>query len=215
MEMEINGKLNEVYPDMKRGVLGGTFDPIHNGHLKIAEEAVYSLDLDEVIFIPAAKPPLRPGGAVAEAVHRLRMVCLAIDSMPKYKISTVEMDRGGPSYTVDTIEELRCRLGGAIYFILGWDSLDEIPKWHDPVRLVTMCRLVAVPRPDYPRPDLNRIETLVPGLKESVIMLEGPLVNISASDIRRRIAHGLSVSHLVPGAVANYIKERGLYYSSG
>jgi nicotinate-nucleotide adenylyltransferase len=213
MGMDVNGK-NEGHPDMRRGVLGGTFDPIHNGHLKIAEEAACGLDLDEVIFVPAAKPPLRPGGAVAEARHRLRMVCLAIDSIPKYKISTVEMDREGPSYTVDTIEELRQSLGGEIYFILGWDSLEEIPKWHDPLRLVTMCHLVAVPRPGYPKPDLNKIETLVPGLIKSTMVLEGPLINISASDIRSRIARGLSIGHLVPRAVADYIKERGLYTRS-
>jgi len=198
---------------MKSGVLGGTFDPIHNGHLKIAGEVAGKLSLDEVIFVPAGRPPLRPGGPVAEGEHRVRMVCLAVDNIPGYKVSTLEMDRIGMSYTVDTIAELRGRLGHGIYFIMGWDSLDELPRWRDPVRLASLCRLVAVPRSGYPRPDLNALDSLVPGLKKSIIMLEEPLIDISSSDIRGRIARGQSINHLVPRAVVDYIGEQGLYAS--
>jgi len=141
------------------------------------------------------------------------MIRLAINDKPCYRLSTVEIERAGPSYTVDTIAQLRSQLGDrdGLLFILGWDSLAELPRWREPARLVSMCRLVAVPRPGCPLPDLRSLEVLVPGLTRSVILLKAPRVDISASEIRRRVAQGLPVRHLVPGPVADYIREWGLY----
>jgi nicotinate-nucleotide adenylyltransferase len=198
---------------MKSGVLGGTFDPIHNGHLTVAEEVKRRLGLDEVIFVPAGSPQLRAQTPLSAAAHRAQMVRLAIAGKPGYRLSPVEIERAGPSYTVDTINQLWAQLGpeDELFFILGWDNLAELPRWHQPARLVKACSLVAVPRPGYSRPDLEPLEALVPGLTESLVMLTAPRVDISASLVRERVGRGLSVRELVPGPVADYIQEQGLY----
>jgi nicotinate-nucleotide adenylyltransferase len=198
---------------MKSGVLGGTFDPIHNGHLAVAEEVRRRLSLDEVIFVPAGRPWLRSKTPLSAAAHRVQMVRLALADRPYCKLSLVEIERAGPSYTVDTINQLRTQLGrrAELYFILGWDNLAELPRWHEPQRLVKSCSLVAVPRPGVARPDLKPLKALVPGLSESLILLPAPQVDISASRVRERVARGFSVRQLVPGPVADYIREQGLY----
>jgi nicotinate-nucleotide adenylyltransferase len=201
---------------MKKGVLGGTFDPIHNGHLAVAAEVRLELSLDEVIFVPARCPRLKPASPVATPEQRVHMVRLAISGSPYYRLSTVEVERPGPSCSVDTVAELRGQLDkdSELYFILGQDNLAELPRWREPERLVRICRLVAVPRPGHPLPDLKALETSVPGLAESLILLKAPHIDISASDIRQRVSRGLPIGRLVPGAVANYIEERGLYTSA-
>jgi len=198
---------------MNIGVMGGTFDPIHNGHLIVAEEVRTRLDLAEVLFVPAGQPWLKPDSPVSAAEHRVEMVRLAIANKPYFKLSTTEIERAGSSYTVDTIAELQGRLGAGdeLFFILGWDSLAELPKWKEPSRLIKMCRLVAVPRPGYPIPDLNALEALIPGLSQKVIVMGKPEIDISASDIRNRIAQGLSIHHLVPEPVERYISRNKLY----
>jgi nicotinate-nucleotide adenylyltransferase len=200
---------------MKKGVLGGTFDPIHNGHLAVAEEVKRRLGLDEVIFVPAGKPQLRMNTPLSAAAHRVQMVRLAIADRPYCKLSLVEIERAGPSYTVDTINQLRAQLGpkDELLFILGWDNLAELPRWHEPRQLVRACSLVAVPRPGYGLPDLKPLKALVPGLAASLILLDAPQVDISASLVRERVGRGLSVRHLVPGPVADHIQEQGLYAS--
>ena len=141
------------------------------------------------------------------------MVLLAISGKPCYRLSSEEIERAGPSYTVDTIAQLRSQIeeGDELFFILGWDNLAELYRWREPNRLISMCRLVAVPRPGGPLPDLNSLEVLIPGLTGNVILLKSPRVDISASEVRLRVAQGLSVRHLVPGPVADYIREQGLY----
>ena len=198
---------------MKIGVLGGTFDPIHNGHLVVAEEVRVRLNLGEILFVPAGQPQLRANNPILAAEHRVQMVRLAITEKSHCKLSTVEIERVGPSYTVDTIAELRRQVGSQdeFFFILGWDNLAELPKWREPWRLVKMCCLVAVPRPGSPLPDLRSLEVQVPGLAGRVIVLDSPRVDISASEIRQRVACGLSIGHLVPEPVAQYIREHGLY----
>ena len=198
---------------MNIGVLGGTFDPIHRGHIMVAEEARARLDLAEVLFMPAAQTPLKEGTSISAAAHRVQMVCLAIADYPYFKLSAIEIDRPGPSYTVDTIGELRDKLGTEheIFFIVGWDSLVQLPRWKEPSRLIQMCRLVAVPRPGFPRPALKNVETSIPGLSESVIILDEPEVDISATEIRERVAKGLSIRHLVPEPVDEYIQQHKLY----
>jgi len=198
---------------MKIGVLGGTFDPIHKGHLIVAEEARNRLNLDGVLFVPAGEPWLKAGRPISDAEHRVQMVRLAIANKPYFKLSTMEIERPGPSYTVDTIAELRAQLDreDELFFVLGWGNLAELPQWHEPARLIEMCYLVAVPRPDSPHPDLEPLEPLIPGLSRKVIFLDMPEIDISASAIRNRVAHGLPIRHLVPEAVDKYIKEHKLY----
>jgi len=198
---------------MDIGVLGGTLDPIHNGHLVVAEEVRAQLKLSEVLFAPAGQPWLKPDSPIAAAEYRVQMVRLALAGKPYFKLSTLEIERGGPSYTVDTIAELQAQLGigDELFFILGWENLVELPQWKEPARLVKMCRLVAVPRPGYPVPDLKALEAAIPGFSQQVIVLDKPEIDISASAIRSRVARGLSIRHLVPEAVDRYIHQHGLY----
>ncbi len=198
---------------MNIGVLGGTFDPIHNGHLVVAEEIRTHLNLAEILFVPAGQPWLKADTPISAAEYRVQMVRLAIADKPYFKLATVEIERAGPSYTVDTIAELQAQLGSKteIFFILGWDSLAELPQWHEPARLVKMCRLVVVPRPGCPVPDLNSLETAIPGLSQNVILMDKPRIDINASAIRKRVAQSLSIRHLVPEPVDEYIRQHKLY----
>ncbi len=202
---------------MKTGILGGTFDPIHKGHLAVAEEVRLRLNLDEVVFIPVGHPWRKAGSPILPAEHRIEMVRLAIVDRPSFRVSTIEVDREGPSYTVNTLEELQSGPGSEdeIYFIVGWDSLADLPSWKAPERIIRLCHLVAVPRPGCFPPDLTSLETSVPGISERVILLDGPEVDVSASQIRERVARGLSISGLVPEAVERYIREHGLYLTAG
>ncbi|HIE17322.1 MAG TPA: nicotinate-nucleotide adenylyltransferase [Dehalococcoidia bacterium] len=202
---------------MKIGVLGGTFDPIHNGHLSIAGEARARLNLSKVLFVPAAQPWLKTDRVVTPVRHRLEMVRRAIAGYPYFELSTLETDRSGPSYTVDTIATLRQRLGAdaRIFFLLGWDSLAELPEWKEPARLVRLCRLVAIARPGLDRPDLEALEIFVPGITQSVIWLDVAPIDISASAIRAKVSQRLPISSLVPDVVESYIAENNLYSGSG
>jgi nicotinate-nucleotide adenylyltransferase len=202
---------------VKVGVLGGTFDPVHRGHVMMAEEACKTLDLEEVLMVPAGQPVSRAGQCVTSAADRLAMVRLAAAGRPWLKVSTIEIERPGPSYTVDTIAALREQYGPTadFYFILGWDSLEQLPAWHEPARLVGLCRMVAVPRPGHPRPDMAALEKVLPGLSGRVVFLERPRVDISASAIREMVCKDKPIDHLVPEEVAAYIREHGLYRKSG
>ena len=198
---------------MKVGVLGGTFDPIHSGHLKIAEEVMAVLRLAKVIFVPAGQPWLKADSPITPVKHRVEMVRLAIAGRAAFELSLVDIERPGPSFTIDTVEDLRKRLGdeAELYFIVGRDSLAQMPQWKDAGRLVKMCRLVVVPRPGWEMPDLEKLEELIPGISQSLISLDKPEIDISATDVRRRAAEGLSLRGLVPEAVADYIKRHKLY----
>ncbi|MDD5128021.1 MAG: nicotinate-nucleotide adenylyltransferase [Dehalococcoidales bacterium] len=197
---------------MKRGILGGTFDPVHSGHLVIAGSVKTQLGLDEVIFLPAGQPWWKDRKITA-AEHRLNMLGLALKNQPYFKVSRAEIERTGPTYADETIAEMRRHFdpGDGLYFIIGWDVVAELPLWRDPARLIQLCRLAAVPRPGYPRPDLPSLEVKIPGLTNRLTMLGEPLVDISATNIRERVAEGLSIDELVPAAVAEYIRRHGLY----
>jgi len=198
---------------MKIGLLGGTFDPIHIGHLILAEEVRARLNLAEILFVPAGRPWLKANLSIAPATHRIQMVRLAIADKPCFKLAAMEVGRPGPSYTVDTIDELQAQLGigDELFFILGWENLAQLPLWREPSRLITMCRLVVVPRLGYPRPDLNALEAAIPGLSQRVTLMDKPEIDISATEIRNRVARGLSIHHLVPEPVDEYIKQHKLY----
>jgi nicotinate-nucleotide adenylyltransferase len=200
---------------MNIGVLGGTFDPIHMGHLIIAEEVRARLDLAEVLFVPAGQPwlKLNNANAISPPQHRVEMVRLALADEPAFKLSTMEIDRPGPSYTVDTMDELGGQIGAddKLFFILGWDNLNQLPRWHQPSQLVKLCRLVPVRRVGFASPDLDSLEAAVPGLAQSLVMLDTPQIEISASEIRARVARGLSIHQLVPEPVERYIIEQKLY----
>jgi len=195
------------------GVFGGTFDPIHRGHLVVAEEMRAKLGLVEVLFIPTGQPWLKSNRAVSPAKQRLEMVRLATRVNPHFKVSTIETDRSGPSYTVDTMEVLRRQAGdeAELWFFLGSDVLAELPKWKEPLRLIQLCRLAAFARPGFPLPPLEPLELAIPGLSQRVTSVEVSQIDISASEIRRRVAQGVSIHDLVPEAVEGYIEEHGLY----
>jgi nicotinate-nucleotide adenylyltransferase len=198
---------------MKIGVLGGTFDPVHRAHIAVAEAARDALGLDRVILVPAGQPMSKPKQPVTEAKHRINMLRLAIKGKRGLEISDLEIKRPGPSYTIDTITELKkaYRNEDEIYFILGCDSLLQMPEWKEPSRLAAVCRLVTVPRPGFPAPDMKELEKKVPGISKSVIFLDKPNLDVSATDIRERIAEGQSIDDFIPKPVAEYIKKQKLY----
>lgn len=198
---------------MNIGVMGGTFDPIHSGHLIIAEEARQRLGLIRIIFVPAGKPWLKAEREITLATHRVKMIEQAIAANHHFELSTVEVERPGPSYTVDTLATLQQKLGpnARLFFLLGWDSLADLPKWREPHRLVTMCHLVAFIRTGIDRPDLDVLEASVPGVAESVIFLDIIPIDISSSNIRERVAKKLSIHKLVPDDVEKYVLEQKLY----
>jgi nicotinate-nucleotide adenylyltransferase len=199
---------------MNIGVLGGTFDPIHSGHLIIAEKARLKLRLARVLFVPAGQPWLK-SRKITPAAHRVEMVRLAIASNPHFELSTVEIGRPGASLSVETVDILQQQLGAGakLFFLVGWDSLAELPQWKEPDRLIQLCKLVAVTRPGFSRPDLKAMESLVPGVTQSVVWLDIPPVGISSTDIRKKVFRGLSIHGLVPDEVEAYIKEKKLYGS--
>ncbi|HEY4711953.1 MAG TPA: nicotinate-nucleotide adenylyltransferase [Dehalococcoidia bacterium] len=199
---------------MNIGILGGTFDPIHIGHLIIAEEARIKLGLKEVLFVPAGQPWLKRDHNITEAVHRVEMVRRAIADNSHFKLCTLEVECPGPSYTVDTLAMLQKQLGSeaSLFFILGRDTLDELPLWKEPQKLVQLCRLVVPPR--LGAKDLKHLEKAIPGLLDKVIQLDMPVIGISSSEIRQRIAQGLTIRYLVPPEVEKYITEHKIYPTS-
>jgi nicotinate-nucleotide adenylyltransferase len=198
---------------MRIGILGGTFDPVHLGHLAVAEEARRLLVLDEIIFLPAGQPYFKDISAISPAEDRLKMLEMAVAGQPFYKISRLELDRSGPSYAVDSVEQIRklYQPGGEIFFIMGWDSLMNLPLWHEAERLISLCRIAAAPRPGYSSPDVGSLEGKLPGISRQTVVMSRPMMDISATDIRCRARQGLPLEGLVPSAVAAYIRERGLY----
>lgn len=198
---------------MRVGILGGTFDPIHLGHLVAAEEVRCALNLDRVLFVPAGQPPHKKSSGVSAAIHRVRMVELAIASNAYFELSIVEVDRPGRSYTVETLDILHRQLGPSaeLHFIAGMDSLLELMTWREPNRLIGLCRLAVVNRPPYPGVDLQLLDRQLPGISRRVDLVRMPGIYISSSELQKRVADGLPIRYLVPDTVERYLREAGLY----
>ena len=198
---------------MKLGLLGGTFDPIHMGHLLIAEDAREQLGLDEVAFIPAGRPWLKAGHGVSGAGRRLEMVELAVRGNTHFRVLDLEVQRAGSTYTVDTLEQLRGELPSTtdLYLLLGMDSIGDLARWRDPARLFELCTLVGISRPGYADLSPGDLPVVAPGASEELLFIEGPMVGISGTDIRERVALGRSIRYRVPDAVEAYVREHGLY----
>ena len=194
------------------GVLGGTFDPVHNGHLAIATAAFNVLELTTVLFVPAARPWMKDSGSgevVTSVEHRVEMVRLATEGREGFGLSTVDVDRGGASYSVNTLTDLREQYGHAseLLLILGADALEELPRWREPERLLSMCTLVCVGRPGSGLPE--HLPQGHPG--RGAQFVSGPMLQVSATDIRARVATGSSIDGLVSPLVAGYIERNRLY----
>jgi len=193
---------------LRVGVLGGTFDPVHRGHLALARAARDELALDGVLFVPAGQPWRKAGRIVAAAEDRLAMLRLALEGEAAFRVETLELDRPGPSYTADTLEALRAvRPEDELYFIAGEDALADLPNWVRPERILELATLAVARREDAAAAAAERL----PGLPERLVWLKMPPVAVSATEIRDRVRRGLPVAELVPPAVAAYIRERGLY----
>jgi len=200
---------------MKRiGIMGGTFNPIHKGHLALAKAAMEEFVLAKVIFIPAGMPPHKKPGEVIDKEHRYNMVKLAIKQIPKFSISRIEVDRKGISYAVDTFNELKKIYGEKtkLFYIMGLDSINEILEWRKPLELFKLCEFIVSTRPGSRIRTFKRLVKFPPLQKEvDKIHLMEMKENISASDIRERLKSGKSVKGLLPRVVENYIKRNRLY----
>ena len=195
------------------GILGGTFDPIHVGHLMTAEAVRDEFSLDKVIFIPAAVPPHKMDQQVTEARHRYLMTVLATTSNPHFDVSSIEMDRPGPSYTIDTIYELKRQYGENtdLFFITGADAIADIPTWDRIEELLGLCQFIAATRPGF-LPNVDNIKEYFGELGSTRIhRLETPELEISSTNIRERLKRGFSIKYIVPAAVEDYIYKEGLY----
>jgi len=193
---------------MRLGVLGGTFDPVHLGHLLLAEEAREQLGLKRVLFVPAAQPWRKAERHISGAEHRLAMLRLATQDNDAFEVSEVELKRSGPSYTGETLAVIRDKYKDAeLFFILGEDALTDLPNWRDPDRILELAMLAVARRPGETaaNPDLVAI---APGRE---VWLSMPPIGISSSDIRERAGRGLSVRYRVPDAVERYIRKQNLY----
>jgi nicotinate-nucleotide adenylyltransferase len=200
---------------MRVGIFGGTFDPIHYGHLILVEQCRDQAQLDQVVFVPSASPPHKLHKAITPFAQRVEMLSLAISGHASFRIDELEKDRTGPSYTVDTLTQLQSqRRGDELHFILGSDSLHDLPQWYQPRRVLELATLLVIQRADWPAFSAEQ-------LKESLKLdddfplrykiVEAPLITLSSRDIRRRIAEGRSVRYMLPRAVEAYIQEKGLY----
>jgi nicotinate-nucleotide adenylyltransferase len=195
------------------GVLGGTFDPPHVGHLWLATLAADALGLERVLFMPAAQPPHKRGQPMSAAEDRLELTGRAIDGDPLFELCTIEMERPGPSYTVDSLIELRARYGPgtSLILVMAADSLVQIDTWRDPERILELAEWAIGPRPGTPMPHASTLTERFGAAASRIHRLDGPGLDVSASEIRRRVASGRAIRYLVPPAVEELITLRRLY----
>jgi len=196
---------------VKLGIVGGTFDPLHVGHLVLAEQAREQLGLAQVLWVPSGDPWRKSGRAVSPSRQRLDMVRLAIADNAAFQLCTLEVDRPGPTYSVDTLTALRAQHPEAeLVFLVGLDALEDLPRWHRPEQIMQLATLAVAPR-GSDRLSREHLERLLPGLADAVVWVEIPRIDVSATDLRRRAAEGRSLRYLVPDAVEAYIREHKLY----
>lgn len=198
------------------GVFGGTFDPIHFAHLAVAQEAAEALGLERVLFVPAGQPPHKPDRIITSGVHRLAMVELAIAGNDRFAVDREELERDGPSYTVDTLEALEASRQAAgesvdLTLILSAEALLGLTTWREPRRVLELARLAVAPRDGYPAAGPAFMGEQFPDLTDRVVFLDGPRMRLSASELRKRVAAGRTLRYLVPDAVAAYIDDHALY----
>jgi nicotinate-nucleotide adenylyltransferase len=196
------------------GIYGGTFNPVHHGHLLVARDAMEALALDRLLFLPNARSPLRQGEKLAPAADRLAMLRLALEGEPRCDVCELETERGGTSYTVETLRSLRgTHPNGILFFLMGADSLETFDRWVAPEEIVHLAQVVALPRPGFDAAKaLAELFRRAPNLTEKVSLLpEGRHIDISATEIRQRAREGKSLRWLVPDGVAEYVKRKGLY----
>ena len=198
---------------MNVGILGGTFDPVHLGHLSIADAAMTQADLERVLLIPAGRPRLKHAEPLASVDQRLEMVRLAVEDHPRYQVCDIEAQRPGPTYTVDTLMELSAKLEPAtnLYFILGMDVLAQLDRWKDPEKVLGLCMLLVLNRPGEGDFNWDGFYDRVPWAKGRVRVVTAPMVDVSATELRRQAAAGEMLTGQVPDAVAKYIWEQRLY----
>jgi nicotinate-nucleotide adenylyltransferase len=194
------------------GILGGTFDPPHIGHLILAEEASYQLSLNAVYFVPAGDPPHKRDRRLTPVIHRLAMTELAIQGNSHFCLSRLDAERPGPHYTIDMVRLMREQFpaGAELYFLMGLDSLRDLPNWYDADRLVANCRLVALSRHDV-QLDWDQLERALPGIRRRVILLDMPELEIASHKLQERVRRGFPIRYQVPDAVLTYIYEHNLY----
>jgi len=194
------------------GLLGGTFDPPHVGHLWLACQAADAMGLEHVLFMPAAQPPHKQGRPMSPADDRLEMTRRAIDGDPLFRLTTIEMERPGPSYTIDSVRQLlSLQPQQTLYLVMAADSLEQIDTWREPDELLALCEWVVGPRPGAPLPERSRLEARFGAAAERIHLLDGPSLDVSASEIRQRVAAGRIIRYLVPRSVEELIEARGLY----
>ena len=200
---------------MRVGVFGGTFDPVHFGHLVVAEQCREQAQLDQVLFVPTARPPHKEEGTLTAFDRRAEMVRLAVAGNPAFQVDDLENNRAGPSYTADTLAELQRRMPSAkLGLIVGSDCLPDLPGWHEPARIVASAGLLVVPRPGWPTWEAEQLRAalhLADEMPLQVQVVVVPLIEIASRDLRRRVADGRSIRYFVPAAVAAYIADKKLY----
>ena len=201
---------------MRVGIFGGTFDPIHMGHLVLAEQCREQCQLDEVWFVPAAEPPHKLMASISSAKTRCEMIEFAIAGHSSFRLNTSELERPGPSFTVTTLEQFQSEeVSRELFLLIGADSLRDLPHWRNPSRILELATVVAVNRGDRPLPDRSALRAVVGSAADDRIRIATmPGIDLSATDIRRRVRDGQSIRYLVPRAVEMYISQHGLFRGS-
>ena len=204
---KMNSKIKRI------GIIGGTFDPVHCGHLIIAENAREVLSLDKVLFIPSGLPPHKRNIKVTDPFHRYNMVQIAVKTNPYFEASRIELDRMGYTYTIDTLKQIKETYGPVrILFITGADVIHDLLTWKKPEMVFTMCEFIAAMRPEYRKADFKKdIEYLKANYSAVIHTLNIPLIGISSTDIRLRVENGKSIKYLVTEGIEEYILQNGLY----
>jgi nicotinate-nucleotide adenylyltransferase len=200
---------------LRVGIFGGTFDPVHIGHLNVAEQCREQGGLDQVWFVPAPRPPQKLDRVLTSFGQRVEMIALAIAGHPAFRIDEIEKDRPGPSYTADTLEELKqLHPEHDLFLLVGSDCLPDLPKWRHPARILELAKLLVVARPGWPVLPLDQIRASLEMAADSAVHIQPiqvPLIDLSSTDLRRRVAEGRSIRYLVPRAVECYIHEKKLF----